>query len=146
MENFYVCMPGVMKNVYLYSAHELLNILSLVFCSLDPCHEIDLKNTTGRDLFQKSVIDEHCKAILHYRIFGGERPRIAPYWQVVIRVRLHFAIDTMRRYETESPDWEIPLNAVELVDYLHKLLTLFWYVDGFQWLILQRAKLPLITH
>lgn len=138
-------MLGILEGEHCYSAEELALIVSRMFAWLPENTDIDLRNTTGRDLFQKSIISEHCKAFLDCCVFGNPTPVLEPWWWLVIRVRLFYAIDTLRSFPELKEGWNMTLTPSGVAEFVHSLLTLSWQVNGLRWLLLTRAHLPLLA-
>lgn len=138
-------MLGVHAGSHRYDANEVAEIVSRLFAWLPPGNELALKNTCGRDLFQQSRVDGYCQNFLRYCFFGSRPPEFEIWWWMVIRVRLHFALDYFRSQTLLRPEWELIATPEVLVDFLYSQLTLSWQVEGLKWLLLSRARLPLLT-
>lgn len=134
---------GVYADEHCYDARELAHIVSRMFAWIPESKENDLKNTRGRDLFQQSVIDEHCRSFLNYCLFGGLIPQMEVWWWIVIRVRLYYALDTLNEIKRKDDGWCISLTPEGVVQYVYDLITLSWVVDGLRWLLIERADIPL---
>lgn len=103
---------------------------------------LELVNTLGRDLFQRSRIDPLMRSCVKYFMYGGECPQLEERWHVVLKVRLLFARDYFWSLHHHSPiieQWEDEraehLITLALIDH--------WHHYGFSWLVLHRAGLPI---
>lgn len=109
---------------------------------VEPVRRKAIENTFGRELFQKSKIDDTLKQCVQLFMCGQPLPELEENDLTVLKIRLLFARDYFWSRHHHFPVAE-PWDSAKAAQLITQALTDTWHTDGLSWLVLHRASLPI---